>query len=69
MLVNSAIRNLIRERKTYQIDVVIETNLQEGMITLNRSLANLVREKQVSLETAQLYSTNPAELRLMLNKG
>lgn len=69
MLVNSAIRNLIREKKSYQIDVVIETNFQEGMVTLNRSLANLVKQKQVSLETAELYSLNPAELRLMLHKG
>ncbi len=68
MIVNSAIRNLIRERKAYQIDVVIETNLQEGMITLNRSLSNLVRQKQISLENAELYSTNPAELRLMIHK-
>ena len=68
MIVNSAIRNLIRERKTFQIDVVIETNLQEGMITLNRSLSNMVKLKQISLENAELYSLNPAELRLMLHK-
>jgi twitching motility protein PilT len=68
MLVNPAIRNLIRERKVYQIDLVIETSLQEGMITLNRSLANLVKEKQVSLENAELYSINPAELRILLER-
>src|SRR3989339_141210 len=39
MIVNSAIRNLIRERKAYQIDLVIETSMQEGMVTLNRSLS------------------------------
>ena len=44
MLVNSAVRNLIRERKSYQIDLVIETSMQEGMSTLNRSLVNLVRK-------------------------
>jgi twitching motility protein PilT len=68
MIVNSAIRNLIRERKSYQIDVVIETNLQEGMMTLNRSLAMLVKQKEVALENAELYSLNPAELRLLINK-
>lgn len=68
MIVNSAIRNLIRERKTYQIDVVIETNLQEGMITLNRSLATLIKQKKISLENGEIYSINPAELRLILNK-
>ncbi len=69
MLVNSAIRNLIRERKTYQIDLVIETSMQEGMVTLNRSLANLIRKKEISLENAELYSLNPAELRILLERS
>jgi twitching motility protein PilT len=68
MIVNSAIRNLIRERKSYQIDVVIETNLQEGMMTLNRSLAMLVKQKEISMDNAELYSLNPAELRMLINK-
>ncbi len=68
MIVNSAIRNLVRERKSYQIDLVIETSLQEGMITLNRSMANLVRNKEVSLENALLYSLNPAELQILLER-
>jgi twitching motility protein PilT len=68
MIVNSAIRNLIRERKIYQIDLVIETSLQEGMITLNRSMAGLVKDKQVSLENAELYSVSPSELRILLER-
>ncbi len=68
MFVNSAARNLIRERKTYQIDLVIETSLQEGMTTLNRSLAELVRRKEISLENAELYSVNPNELRVLLER-
>ncbi len=66
MLTNSAIRNLIREDKVYQIDLVIETSVQEGMISLNRSLANLVRRREISLEYAELYSLNSSELRLMI---
>jgi len=68
MLVNPAIRNLIREKKFFQIDLVIETSLQDGMITLNRSLAELVKRKEVSMETAELYSLNPSELRLLLER-
>lgn len=68
MLVNAAIRNLIRERKIYQIDLVIETSLQEGMVTLNRSLVKLIKNKEVSLENAELYSLNPAELRILLER-
>jgi twitching motility protein PilT len=68
MIVNPAIRNLIRERKTYQIDLVIETSLQEGMVSLNRSLVNLVKNKEISLENAELYSLNPSELRILLER-
>ncbi|MCL4400327.1 type IV pilus twitching motility protein PilT [Patescibacteria group bacterium] len=68
MIVNAAIRNLIRERKIYQIDLVIETSIQEGMISLNRSLVNLIKKKEVSLEQAESYSLNPAELRILLER-
>ena len=68
MIMNPAIRNLIRERKFYQIDLVIETSLQEGMVTLNRSLSNLVKNKEISLENAELYSLNPSELRILLER-
>jgi twitching motility protein PilT len=69
MFVNSAVRNLIRENKVYQIDLVVETSTQEGMTTLNRSLADLVRRKEISLENAELYSLNPGELRVLLEQG
>jgi twitching motility protein PilT len=68
MFVNSAVRNLIRENKAYQIDLVIETSLQQGMTTLNRSLAELVMKKEVSMEEAELHSLNPSELRILLEK-
>jgi twitching motility protein PilT len=68
MIVNSAIRNLIRERKAYQIDLVIETSIQDGMMTLNRSLTSLVKRKEISLENAELYSLNPSELRILLER-
>ena len=68
MLVNSAIRNLIRERKTHQLDLVIETNLTSGMLSLNRSLAQLIKSKKITQENAELYSPNPEELKLLINK-
>jgi twitching motility protein PilT len=66
MIANAAVRNLIREDKVYQIDLVIETSLEEGMISMNRSLADLVRRREISLEQAELYSMNPGELRMLL---
>lgn len=69
MFANSAIKNLIRERKTYQIDLVIETSVQEGMMSLNRSLVNLIRQNQISVEHGEAYSLNPGELRILLERS
>jgi len=69
MISNPAIRNLIREKKAYQIDLVIETSMQEGMLNLNHSLANLVKNKEISLENAELHSLNPSELRILLERS
>jgi twitching motility protein PilT len=68
MIVNPAIRNLIREKKIFQIDLVIETSVQEGMMTLNRALAGLVMKKEISLENAEAHSLNPSELRILLER-
>ncbi len=69
MISNPAIRNLIREKKAYQIDLVIETSMQEGMMNLNRSLVDLVKNKEISLENAELHSLNPSELRILLERS
>ena len=69
MIANSAVRNLIRERKAYQIDLVIETSMQEGMINLNRALVELIRNKEITLENAEIYSLNPSELRILLERS
>src|ERR1051325_10000984 len=68
MLANAAIRNLVREKKIYQIDLVIETSVQEGMMSLNRSLVNLIKRKEISLEQAESHSLNAAELRILLER-
>lgn len=66
MISNSAVRNLIRENKIHQIDMVIETSAEEGMISLNRALADLVRQKKITLDDAEKYSLNVTELKLLL---
>ena len=68
MFANSAVRNLIREQKIYQIDLIIETSFEEGMISLDRSLANLVKKGEISLKQAEFYSLNPQNLRLLLKE-
>ncbi len=52
MLANAAIRNLIREGKTHQIYSIMETNAGQGMITMDRVLADLHRNGYISFEEA-----------------
>lgn len=66
MIANAAVRNLIRENKIHEIDLVIETSSDQGMISLNRSLVDLVRKGEIALENALLYSLNPGELQTLL---
>ncbi|MFC1700758.1 type IV pilus twitching motility protein PilT [Patescibacteria group bacterium] len=68
MIANSAIRNLIREGKIHQIGMVIETSSDEGMLSLNHSLANLVNKDIVSLDDAKIRSNNVSELLMLLEK-
>ncbi|OHA99813.1 MAG: type IV pili twitching motility protein PilT [Candidatus Zambryskibacteria bacterium RIFCSPHIGHO2_12_FULL_43_12b] len=63
---NGAVANLIRDKRTHEISSVIETSSESGMIDLNRSLAGLVRNGDISVENAYLYSTNPKTLEKML---
>ncbi|MEA1936920.1 MAG: type IV pilus twitching motility protein PilT [Patescibacteria group bacterium] len=68
MFANSAVRNLIRENKVHQLDLVINTSSDEGMISLNNSLADLVRTGKITIEDAEKYSTNVEDLKMMLRK-
>ncbi len=49
---NNAVANLIREGRTHEIGTVIQTSSQEGMMDMDRSLAELVRKGEVTVEDA-----------------
>lgn len=49
---NNAVANLIREGRTHEIGTVIQTSSQEGMVDMDRSLAELVRRGEVTVEDA-----------------
>jgi len=68
MVTTPAVANLIRENKIHELDFIIETSAEIGMISLNRSLANLVKSREISLENAINYSLSPNELRRLLRK-
>lgn len=63
---NTAVANLIREKRNYEINSVIETNVQMGMVDMNRSLADLVRRGEITAENAFLYSLNPKGLEKLI---
>ena len=70
MVPNSAIRNLIRDDKVHQIYGTMQTGqLKYGMQTFNQSLSDLVQKGDITLESALSYSSNPEELRDMINRG
>lgn len=66
LIVNPAVRNLIRENKIYELPIVIATSKEEGMVSLDASLADLVRRNEISLENALKYSLNPNELKKLI---
>lgn len=63
---NTAVSNLIRESRTHEIDSVIETSYEQGMVSMNRSLVELVRSGQITIENARRFSLNPSGLERMI---
>lgn len=63
---NKAVSNLIREKRTHEIPTVIETGSTEGMIDMNRCLAELVARGEITPETAYEHSLNPNILQKLL---
>jgi len=66
LLNNNAVSNLIREKRTHEINTVIETGLESGMVDMNRSLSALARAGEITVDDAQRYSLNPKILEKML---
>lgn len=63
---NNAVANLIREKRTHEINNVISTSSDKGMIDMNRTLADLVRRGEITAESAMTYSFNPEVLKKMI---
>jgi len=61
MLPSPAVRSVVREGKTHQLDNIISTSFDQGMISLERALAKLVADGKVSKEVARSYTIRPEE--------
>lgn len=69
MVATPAIRNAIRERKTYQIDNMIQTGSELGMNTLEKSLVELIRAGEITLDEAQAYTVKHSDLISLLKQN
>ena len=58
MHLNSAVRNMVRESKIHQLDALIASSGGEGMVTMDGSLLELVKQKRISKETAVKFAAN-----------
>jgi twitching motility protein PilT len=68
LLGSSAVSNLVRERKTFQLFSLMQTGRAQGMITLNDSLLDLVRRKVVDPREAYVKAVNKAEFKSALQR-
>ncbi len=69
MLAVPAVRNMIRESKTHQIHSVLQTATKQGMMTLDQSLAGLVKRKLITYEDAYEKTTNPSAFATLVGEG
>ena len=58
MHLNSAVRNMVRESKVHQLDALIASSAGEGMVTMDGSLLEMVKQKRISKETAVKFAAN-----------
>jgi twitching motility protein PilT len=68
LIVNPAIRNLIREQKIEQINTVIQTGGKYGMVTMNQALVDLYKKQKITYQEAVNRSTDPEDLKKLLQK-
>ena len=66
LIANPAVRNIIREGKTHQLDAVIQTSAKEGMQSMDRTLVQLVQSGQITFDEAKNYAVDLDDLNRMM---
>lgn len=67
LVVTPAVRNIIREQKTHQLEAVIQTGASEGMQAMDRTLASLIKTGRITLDEAKGYAIDVKELERLLH--
>ena len=58
LVANSAVRSVIREGKTHQLDTIIQTGADQGMQTMDRTLVKLIQQGVITYDNAREYAVN-----------
>ena len=66
LIANPAVRNIIREGKSHQLDAVIQTGAEQGMQTMDRTLANLVQSGTITYDSAREYAVDLTEFERLM---
>lgn len=66
LMVNSAVRNLIREGKTYQLPTVMQTGAKLGMQTMDNSLRSLYQRRKITIQEALQRASDPEEFKRLV---
>lgn len=66
LLANPAVRNIIREGKTHQLDAVIQTGGEKGMQTMDRTLVSLVQSGAVTYDEARSFAVDLTEFERLM---
>ena len=66
LLATGAVRNIIREGKTHQLDAVIQTGAEYGMQSMDRTLVSLVQQGKISYDEAKNFAIDLSELERLM---
>lgn len=66
MIANSAVRAVIREGKTHQLPNIIQTSASEGMISMDKVLAELVSKGEITIDNALTWALDPKAFKMMV---
>ena len=66
LIANPAVRNIIREGKSHQLDAVIQTGAESGMQTMDRTLASLVQSGTITYDSAREYAVDLTEFERLM---
>ena len=66
LIANPAVRNIIREGKSHQLDAVIQTGADQGMQTMDRTLVKLVQTGVITYDNAREYAVDLSEFERLM---